>query len=326
MNMGIMEDLEKEVPKVDAYITHIIPHSGPSKTVSDPIWELLNRGGKRFRPVMCLLSCRSVGGNGESALHAAAVIELFHNFTLIHDDIEDGSEMRRGLPCVHKIYGVPITINSGDGMLLYTLKALDSTQPKIRKTLYDSFLEVLNGQGTELDWNAKKKQNVTEKDYMEMVGMKTGALISAACESGAMLGGGSAEQVSALREFGMAVGVAFQIQDDILNLVGEESRYKKEIGGDITEGKRTLMTIHALSKAPKKEQGELRRTLNSNTQNQAKIREAIRILEANGSVTYAKERARKTVKIAKNKLGVLEKNTSTEKLLKLADFLIERDF
>jgi geranylgeranyl diphosphate synthase, type I len=324
--MNIMEELEAEAPKIDAYLKKIIPNDKASANVCTPIWELLDRGGKRFRPVMCMLSCESVGGKEKDAIHTASIIELFHNFTLIHDDIEDGSEMRRGKPCVHKIYGTPITINSGDGMLLYTLKALERTKPEIRAVLYNSFLQVLNGQGTELSWISKNQQGINEPDYMKMVGMKTGALISAACETGGTLGGGSKKQIHALSEFGMAVGVAFQIQDDVLNLFGEEKVYKKEIGGDITEGKRTLMTIHALSTASQKQREELRRLLTSNTQDKEQIGRAIEIIEKTNSVEYAKEKASRIVKSAKEKLSILPKNHSTEKLLKLADFLIEREF
>ncbi|MFH0818053.1 MAG: polyprenyl synthetase family protein [Candidatus Micrarchaeota archaeon] len=323
--MDILEELALEAPKIDAHMKKIIPTRKESDDVCGPIWELLNRGGKRFRPVMCMLSCASVGGKANSALHTAAIIELFHNFTLIHDDIEDSSEMRRGKPCIHKIYGIPITINSGDGMLLYTLKALEKPDPKVRSVLFNSFLQVLDGQGMELKWNSEKKQDVREEDYLKMVSMKTGALISAACEAGALIGRGKPKQVSAIKNFGMAVGVAFQIQDDVLNLTGEEKLYKKEIGGDITEGKRTLMTIHALSHAQPYEREELKLILNSNTQDQQRIRYAIHILKSNGSISYAKEKARAIVKNAKKKLMVLEKNKSAEKLTRLADFLIERE-
>ncbi len=324
--MDILEELGLEAPKIDAYLKKIIPADENSMDVCGPIWELLDRGGKRFRPVMCMLSCEAVGGKPRSALHTASIIELFHNFTLIHDDIEDGSEMRRGKQCVHKIYGIPITINSGDGMLLYTLKALERTEDDIRETLYNAFIQVLNGQGMELNWNSEKKQNVGEKDYLKMVGMKTGALISASCEVGGMVGRGTRHQVSALASFGMAVGVAFQIQDDILNLIGEEKVYKKEIGGDITEGKRTLMTIHTLSRAPKAKRDELTEILNSGTTVQAEIKNAIKTIKDSGSVVYAEEKAREEVRRAKRKLAVLPNNEATKKLLRLADFLIERDF
>ncbi|MFH1447965.1 MAG: polyprenyl synthetase family protein [Candidatus Micrarchaeota archaeon] len=323
--MGIMNDLESEIPKIDAHFKKIIPQ-GSNNIVCTPIWDLLNRGGKRFRPVMCLLSCEAVGGKPGKALHTAAIIELFHNFTLIHDDIEDNSLMRRGKPCVHKIYGVPTTINSGDGMLLYTLKALEVADEQIRKILYDCFIQVLDGQGIELDWNTKKTYALNEQDYLKMVGMKTGALISSACQAGGIIGGGSTRQVSVLKTYGMAVGTAFQIQDDILNITGKENLYKKEIGGDITEGKRTLMTIHALNHAKRHESKELLSILNSNTHERTKISRVIEILEKNNSITHAEKKARDIVKNAKRRLSILPRNNSTDKLLRLADFLIEREF
>lgn len=324
--MDIIQELEVETPKIDAYFNKIIPKKKKADSINTPIWDLLDRGGKRFRPVMCMLSCAAVGGKPKNALHTAVIIELFHNFTLIHDDIEDDSVMRRGHPCIHKIYGVPVTINSGDGMLLYTLKALEKSDEKVRRILYEGFIHVLDGQGLELDWNMKKRQVLEEQDYLEMVGMKTGALISSACQAGGAIGHGSPKQLMALKAYGMAVGVAFQIQDDILNLVGKEKLYKKEIGGDITEGKRTLMTIHTLNNTSKAQKKELVSILNANTKDRGRINRAIEILETSGSIEYSKKKARDIVKKAKQKTHVLPDNKYTKKLLRLADFLIERDF
>ncbi len=323
--MNIIDDLASEIPTLDKYFKRIIPDK-KDDPVCGPIWELLYRGGKRFRPVMCVLSCKSVGGKAGTALHAAAIIELFHNFTLIHDDIEDDSLMRRGKPCIHKIYGYPLTINAGDGMLLYTLKALEKTDDKTRKAMYAGFLQVLDGQGRELSWNTNKTQVLDENEYLKMVSMKTGALISSACEIGGVLGKGSRKQVDVLKTFGMAVGTAFQIQDDLLNIIGKEKVYKKEIGGDITEGKRTLMTIHTLNTLNKNKQEELVKILNSNTKNKTEIKRAIYLLNESGSIDYAKTKAKQIVKKAKRKLNVLPMNNSTKKLLTLADFLIERNF
>ncbi|MCX6778023.1 MAG: polyprenyl synthetase family protein [Candidatus Micrarchaeota archaeon] len=326
-NEDIISLLARDAPLVDRQIAKIIPPGEKPREVYGVIWELLRRGGKRFRPAMCLTACEAVGGRKLDALQAAATIELFHNFTLIHDDIEDDSELRRGEPCLHRIYGIPVAINAGDGMLLYTMRYLGNLEPaSVREILTSSFIEVLNGQGTELNWIRGKRWDIGEADYLAMAKKKTGAIIGSACEAGTVIGGGTKKQAEALRKFGTAVGVAFQIQDDILNLIGEEKVYKKEIGGDITEGKRTLMVIHAMRHSPKKESAELVRILSSNTRSQPDIKRAIGIMRRAGSIEYAIRGARTMVGDAKKQLSILPKNKSSANLLALGDFLINREY
>lgn len=329
--MDIFSYLSKSAEVIDGEIEKTMSRDKKPKEVYGPIWDFLDRGGKRFRPALCLLSCKAVGGNPKKILPVAASIELFHEFTLIHDDLADDSLMRRGKPCLHKIYGAPLALNAGDGLFMMVWKSLLNleTEPEkllsTQKTLLSAFTSVLEGQGVELGWRGDKEWRTTERDYFKMVGGKTGALISAACEVGAYLGGGTKKEIAALREFGMSVGVGFQIQDDILNLVGEEKKYKKEIGGDITEGKRTLMVIHFLRHAPREEKDWLARLLDSHTTEEAKIRKAILLLKKRGSIDYAKKIAEKTAKNAKRKLSCLRGSDAKNALSKLADFLIERE-
>ncbi len=317
---------------VDAELEHIIPKNKKPTAVYAPVWDLLGRGGKRFRPALCLLSCEAVGGKKKTALPIAAAIEMFHTFTLIHDDIEDDSELRRGKPCLHKTYGTPIAINAGDGLFMLVWQAvLDAKIPhekiiRAQRMLEAAFSRVLEGQGVELDWHARKEWNLVEKDYFEMVGGKTGALISVACEVGAFVGGGAGEQVRALKDFGMAVGIGFQIQDDILNLIGEEEKYKKEIGGDITEGKRTLMVLHTLQLSSADEKKQLIGLLDSGTRDKQKIAEAVQLIKKHGAIKYAWDKAKAMVERAKAGLQILPKNNATRDLLQISDFLINRDF
>lgn len=329
--MDILSYLSESAGAVDAEMERTIPRGKKPREVYVLIWDFLDRGGKRFRPALCLLSCKAVDGNPKKILPAAAAVELFHEFTLIHDDLADDSLMRRGKPCLHITYGAPLALNAGDGLFMMVWKSLLNMKTKpeklffTQKTLLSAFTAVLEGQGIELGWRTDGAWKTTEKDYLEMVRGKTGALISAACEVGAYLGGGTKKQMAALRDFGMNIGVAFQIQDDILNIVGEEKKYKKEIGGDITEGKRTLMVIHFLKRAPKEERDWLIRLLDSHTKDEAEIRKAISLLKKRGSVDYAKKTMEKTAKAAKEKLSCLPKSDTKDALGKLADFLIERE-
>ena len=330
--MDIMEYIASRGSEVDREIEKVIPKNKEPQAVYGVIWDLLERGGKRFRPVMCMLSCEAVGGDSKKLLPIAASIEMFHNFTLSHDDIEDDSEMRRGKPCLHKIYGIPLAVNAGDGlfaMVWETSLMLEMSPKKIfesQKILSDTFRRVLEGQGIEIEWYRKNTFDVTEEDYLNMVAGKTGALIAASCEVGAFLGGGKKRQRRILREFGNAVGIAFQIQDDILNIVGKEEKYGKEIGGDISEGKRTLLVIHALSKASLEEKKKLISILSERTKDQSKVKEAIELLKKHNSPEYARKRAEGIVKKAKKGLEKLPQTEAREKLLQLADFFINREF
>jgi len=330
--MDIMEYIASRGSEVDREIEKVIPKQKEPHAVYGVIWDLLERGGKRFRPVMCLLSCEAVGGDSKKLLPIATSIEMFHEFTLSHDDIEDNSEMRRGKPCLHKTYGIPLAINAGDGlfaMVWETSLMLDMPPKKIveaQKVLSDAFRRVLEGQGIEIEWYRNNSWSITEEDYLRMVSGKTGALIAASCEVGAFLGGGRKRQRRILREFGNAVGIAFQIQDDILNIVGKEETYGKEIGGDISEGKRTLMVIHTMSKASKEDKERLASILSERTKDHAKVAEVIDILKEYNSHEYAKKKAEQLVSKAKKGLEKLPQTEARERLLQLADFFINREF
>ncbi|VVC04767.1 Short chain isoprenyl diphosphate synthase [Candidatus Burarchaeum australiense] len=325
------EYLERLKPQIEAEMEKTMPRDKRPAEVYSLLWEILDRGGKRFRPAICLLGCEAVGGNPKNAMPAAVAIELFHNLTLIHDDIEDSSLLRRGKPCLHIEYGIPLALNAGDGLFMMNWNALlDLKLPPARiltaqQILVNSFSRVMEGQGTELSWRREEKWDVSERDYAEMVSGKTGALIGAACEAGAYIGGGSSRQCEGLRHFGEKVGVAFQIQDDILNLVGEEIKYKKEIGGDISEGKRTLMVIHCLKTARPEERRRLLDILASQTYDKKKLDEAIAILKKNGSLEMAKRYANSLAEGAKKELKVLPKSEAKKKLVELADFLVDRE-
>ncbi len=331
----IMEYLASQAQVFDREIEKVVPRNREPFEVYGVLWDFLDRGGKRFRPAMAKLSYEAVGGKEaeEAALVVpiGAAIEMFHNFTLIHDDIEDDSDMRRGKPTLHRAYGTPLAINAGDGLFMMVWEALLKSRlpPEkllaAQRVLSTAFRRVLEGQAVELNWYREKRFDISEENYFRMVEGKTGALISASCEVGALMGGATAEQLKALKEFGMAVGIAFQIQDDVLNLAGKEEKYGKEIGGDISEGKRSLITIHALTHAPPKERKRLAEILSARTKDTKQVSEAISICQNAGSIDYAAERAKKMVDDAKKGLMVLPNNAASRRLLQLADFFIYRE-
>lgn len=263
------------------------------------------------------------------------MLEYFHNFTLIHDDIEDNSLLRRGQPCLHITHGIPQAINMGDTLFCLAtqviLEAPYSEQEKIflLQLFYKNFLKIFEGQGIELNWHQNKIWHIQEQDYLDMIERKTGTLIAIACQAGAYLGRANPEQQKTLYLWGISLGTAYQIQDDILNLTGQEEKYKKEIGGDITEGKRTLMVLHTLNNpsVTQENKNTLKRILDSQTTNQEKILWAISLLNKSGAITYAKK---KSVSIISQTTQQLEKyfpaSSIRTELLNLANSLITREF
>jgi geranylgeranyl diphosphate synthase type II len=216
------------------------------------------RDAKALRPALCIATCRALGGQLDAVLPSAAVLEFFHNAFLIHDDIEDLSEMRRGAPTLHARHGVPIAINVGDAMLALALQPLlDNTRRvglgkslRILETVATMCRESVEGQALELDWIKHGTWALAESDYVRMVGKKTSwYTFVAPVRIGAIAAGCAASEIEKLAAFAMALGTAFQIQDDVLNLDAGAASYGKELAGDLWEGKRTLILLHALANA-----------------------------------------------------------------------------
>lgn len=321
--------LEKTLGKADfSYDANSL-----TKALSEPIWDLLDRGGKRWRPGLLILACEAVGGKKEDALKFTPLIEITHNGTLVSDDVEDSSEFRRGKPCIHKIYGIDIAVNVGSAMFYLPTALLFNNYYKLdehkRLQLHDlisqELLKCHAGQAMDIWWHRGNKFDVSEKEYLQMCAYKTGTLARLAAKIGVVVGNGSAEQMVALGKFAETIGVAFQIHDDILNLVGEEFQKGKGVGEDIHEGKRTLMVIHTLQNASPTDKNRLLEILNAHPTEQKTIREAITIIQKYDSISYARTKANELVKTAWKKIDpVLSESPAKEMLNAFADYLIER--
>jgi geranylgeranyl diphosphate synthase type I len=323
-------------PHIKPYLSDVerVMESGlmmEDRRVYHLLLPFIKRGGKRIRPALTLLSCGVSGGKYSSVVEAAAIIELFHNFTLIHDDIEDNSQFRRGEPTLHISHGIPLALNSGDALYTFLWKKLiilDLSPPKLiklQKLYAESFKRVVDGQGIELSWIRDSRFDVSENEYLEMIRGKTSALIGLSCEAGALLAGADSKTRKTLREYGETIGTAFQIQDDILNLTGNFEIYKKEIGGDITEGKRTLMVVHALANSTSQDKKTLITILASGSKNKRDIEAAIEIIKRCGSVDYASSKALNLVNHAKNLLKKIPDSDDKQSLLYITDYVIKRE-
>ena len=291
--------------------------------------HLTTAGGKKLRPSLVILSCEAVGGAPNTALKTAAAMELIHTFSLIHDDIMDQDDKRRGKPSVHVIWGDPMAILAGDTLFSKAfetvLRSAEDEIPSSRilpalSTVVDSCIKICEGQA--LDMGFAQRLDVQESEYLMMIYKKTAALIAAATKAGAILGGGTTEQINALAEYGRLIGMAFQIQDDYLDVASQEEDLGKPIGSDIVEGKMTLLVVHALSKASPEDKEILLTILKEGEDEN--VPRAVEILEKYGSIHYAWEVAQKDVKQAKELLDVLEESPAKDALLSIADFVVER--
>ena len=216
-----------------------------------PIKYTLENGGKRVRPLLVLLSAKSFGADIQSALPAAAAIEIFHNFTLLHDDIMDQAPIRRGKPTVHQKWDENTAILSGDTMLVWAYKMLEAYDGNIYKKLNSllnkTAIEVCEGQQMDMDFESR--QNVTIDEYIEMIRLKTAVLLGAALQFGGIIAKASESDLQNMADFGIKLGLAFQIQDDYLDTFGDKDTFGKRIGGDILDRKKTFLYIMAMQQA-----------------------------------------------------------------------------
>ena len=250
-----------------------------------PILYSMSGGGKRIRPTLLMLACEAFGGDVQQALPAAAAVEMFHNFTLLHDDIMDNAEVRRGKPSVYASWGNNMAILSGDAMMICSYRLLSKVPSEKLASIMEIFtttaLQVCEGQQYDMDFETQAKVAVAE--YMNMIELKTAALLSGAVTIGAILAGASEEDVQKLYKFATEVGIAFQLQDDLLDSYGDEQLGKK-IGGDILEGKKTYLMIISLSHATEAQREVLRTThLNKKLSDEQKIAAVKEVYDAIGA-------------------------------------------
>ena len=333
--------LAEKRPLIEAFIgSHMPTPLAEELTSGDldrylyaPLARFTESGGKRTRPALCLLGCEAVGGDGERALSSAAAIEDFQSAALIHDDIADESELRRGKPCVYLSEGTGVAINVGDlALVTVTAKILrDGTlEPDVRLRILDELVSMeertLEGQALDLGWARDGRWDVSTSDYLCMASHKT-AFYSAATplSVGAICGGGTDEQVDALGSFGMDAGLAFQLQDDLLNLVGDATSQGKDFRSDITEGKRTMIVAWAIEHLSGGEKDELVSILSSHATDPATLGRGVELMVASGAIDAVREYARSLARSAKDSLSGVELAGDTRRVLEsMADFFVER--
>lgn len=265
-----------------------------------PARDYLDRGGKGLRPALCLATCAAFGGRDEDALPSSAALELVHTAMLVHDDVEDDSELRRGEPTLHRRYGRASAVNAGDGLAVVALGALrDNTRllgPRLADRVWSEFdimaRQTVSGQARELGWQRDGRTDLTPDDYLDLILQKTCWYTTILpLRVGALIGSRGQADLAALTRFGFFLGAAFQIRDDVLNLVGSEALYGKESWGDLREGKRTLVLIHLLAATSARDRGRVVRFLGLEPSERTPdlVEEVMVLLREHGSIRFADE-------------------------------------
>ena len=231
----------------------------------EPVKYILALGGKRMRPALLLMACDLFGGDLEAALSPALAIEVFHNFTLVHDDIMDNAPLRRGKATVHERWGQNAGILSGDVMLVLAYQLMMKVEDRLLRQVLEVFSQTAVGvcEGQQLDMDFEKRQTVGIGEYLNMIRLKTSVLLGGALKIGALIGGADLADAELLHSFGEHLGIAFQLQDDILDVYGDPDKFGKQVGGDILSNKKTYLLIKALELADSGQANQLNNWINS---------------------------------------------------------------
>lgn len=328
----IKRKLVENAEKVDEFIMEALKPREP-KVLYEASHHLIKAGGKRLRPYLTVKACEAVGGIRGDAVPFAAALEVLHNFTLVHDDVMDNDDLRRGAPTVHKKWDVPLAILAGDLLFAKVFEFMSAYAPEsmpprsvVRCIHETSDATIILCEGQAMDVAFPDKTDVSEEEYIAMVGGKTSALFRACAKVGAIVGGGTDSQVEALGRFAWDAGVAFQIVDDILGITADEKELGKPIGSDIREGKKTIIVIHALENCTPEQRETLDRALGNEDATQGMIEAAKKVLDETGSVKYAREKAESYLASAFSMLDKVPVSTAREDLRALVNYFVERSY
>ena len=255
-----MQTSKEILKKINDFIDQL-PYERKPQSLYDPVKYVLSIGGKRVRPVLMLLAYNMYKEDPERILMPACALETYHNYTLLHDDLMDNADVRRGVPTVHRKWDANTAILSGDSMLVLAyhrmLQCDADKQPEVMSLFTETALEI--GEGQQYDMEFENRNDVTEAEYIEMIRLKTSVLLACALKIGAILAGASSEDADNLYKFGEQIGLAFQLQDDLLDVYGDPKVFGKAVGGDITCNKKTYMLINAFQRANDNQRAELER-------------------------------------------------------------------
>ncbi len=314
-----MESIEEIREAVNKAIENYLYEKEPSE-LYEAVKHLPFSGGKRLRPIIAWLACEAVGGEGMKVMPFAVALELTHTFTLVHDDIMDKDEERRGRPSVHRLFGENVAILAGDALFAKAFEVASyikdsNVAKKILHNLAIMAKEICEGQ--QMDTKFESMEYVEEAQFLEMIEKKTAKMFEHAALGGAIIGNGSKEEQKALQEYGLNLGMAFQIWDDCLDVIGKD--IGKPVGSDIRKGKKTLIYLYAYKNSEDKE------WLKKYGREDADVEEIIKFFEEIGAIEYAKRKAMEFADKAKKCLSKIKESEAKEKLMEMADFAVKRE-
>lgn len=323
--MPFQDQLEQMKHNIDAQLKAVLANRRPD-CLYEPIRYVIEAGGKRLRPFLVQLCCQAVGGREEGSFQAALAVELLHTFTLVHDDIMDHDDLRRGRPTVHKQWDEPTAILAGDGLVTLAYQTmLKTSHPALTDVLRvftDGLLLLCEGQA--LDKAFESRDMISLAEYEDMIEKKTAKLIEVSCEMGAILGNAASDEQQAIRLFAHHLGRAFQIQDDLLDLLSDSAILGKPTGSDFIERKKTYLTIHFENHSSSNQKNELSNILNTEPLEQTGIDRIRVLLQESGTIEATLAAIRQDVNLALEQLNGLPANQATDHLKLLAKLIESR--
>ncbi|MBL7995952.1 polyprenyl synthetase family protein [bacterium] len=319
-------EVKSLIREMDKTIQRYIAKRKPI-TLYGPVQYFFDGGGKRLRAVLLLLSSQLISRNYKKSIHAAAAVEILHNFSLVHDDIMDQDDLRRGRATIHKKWNTNIAILSGDVLAAIAFKALNQSPEKHIQKLVEIFSEGFIGlcEGQALDKEFESRSDVREADYLKMISQKTALLFSLSAQMGAILGGARKSQEKALKEFGYYLGMAFQIQDDLLDIISDEKILGKNIGSDLAAGKKTYISILASEKDQGRGMVNIFQSLTDEDIRKKTLDEFRRYLISSGVQARTQKMIDKYFQSALNRLQGFKNTKTKQTLIQLAHHMWKRE-
>ena len=320
------KQIENNAKIVNKYLNSKL--NGNPKKLYDAAGHLIVNGGKRLRPYMVIRSCQILGGKSSTAMIAASAVEMVHNFTLVHDDIMDNDEMRHGVPTVHKKFGMPIAILAGDVLfskafqIISESKLSPNANTHLISRLAKACVDVCEGQLLDIKM-ADEKRIPTEAEYITMIGKKTAALFDVSCAMGAICATNKPKDISNLSAFGRNLGIAFQITDDLIGVMGDPKVTKKPVGNDLREGKKSLPILMAIKLAKGNEKKTILKAFGNSKISKKDLNKAVEVIRSLGIEEKVRNQALKYAEKSEKSL-IKYKGTAKIELTALLDFVVRR--
>ena len=320
------KQIEKNAKIVNKYLNSKL--KGNPKKLYDAAGHLIVNGGKRLRPYMVIRSCQIVGGKSSNAMNAASAVEMVHNFSLVHDDIMDNDEMRHGVPTVHKKYGMPLAILAGDVLfskafqIISNSRLSDSATTQLVSRLSKACVDICEGQLLDIKM-AEERKIPSQAEYITMIGKKTAALFDVSCAMGAICASNKSKDVSNLSSFGRNLGIAFQITDDLIGVMGDPKVTKKPVGNDLREGKKSLPILMAIKLAKGKDKKIILKAFGNSKVTRKDLNKAVEVIRSLGIEESIRKQAQKYSEKAEKSLSKYSGSAKSE-LITLLDFVVKR--